>query len=87
MLSIERCRELLGEDGKDMPDAEVEALCKELYALANVLFDHWAYVRGYSFAELPQGSSPDLTSDKRPIQLDPQKGPLKEKPNLHHSKK
>jgi hypothetical protein len=39
MLSVARCRSLLPNETKDWPDAKVEALRDELYALAGVLLD------------------------------------------------
>lgn len=39
MLSLERCRELLGERAHEMPDAQVIDVRDNLYALADLLID------------------------------------------------
>jgi hypothetical protein len=38
-LSIQRCRELLGVDGNDLSDKEIEAIRDQTDALARVLID------------------------------------------------
>ncbi|MBI4232111.1 hypothetical protein HY605_02665 [Candidatus Peregrinibacteria bacterium] len=39
MLTLEQCREYLGEDFKDLSDQEIEDIKNTLYQLANVLVD------------------------------------------------
>lgn len=36
MISIERCRQVLGPIGHDLTDAQVERLREQLYGLANI---------------------------------------------------
>ena len=36
MLSLARCRNLLGTTAHQLSDADVQALCEQMYALANV---------------------------------------------------
>jgi hypothetical protein len=38
-LSLERCRELIGDDGADLTDEQVQRLRRELYELAEVVAD------------------------------------------------
>ncbi|TSC58395.1 MAG: hypothetical protein Greene041619_619 [Candidatus Peregrinibacteria bacterium Greene0416_19] len=39
MLSIERCRKILGKKANDLTDKEVEELCDRVYALADVTLE------------------------------------------------
>ncbi len=39
-LSIERCRELLGEDGKTLSDQQIEELRDDLYILVDSTLDN-----------------------------------------------
>jgi hypothetical protein len=38
-ISIARCRELLGDDGRGMTDADIEAIRHHAQAMAHVLID------------------------------------------------
>ena len=65
MLSVARCRSLLSNEAKDWPDAKVEAIRDELYALAGVLLDG---VRRAEVADVRSMKTalPLVSSDKRP---------------------
>ena len=41
MLAIEKCREILGEVGKDLSDQRVEELRDSLYKLAHLTLDDY----------------------------------------------
>ncbi len=41
MLSIEDCREHLGNDGKDLSDEELEKLRDSLYQLSEIILDDY----------------------------------------------
>lgn len=38
-LSIERCRELIGDDASGLTDEQIQRLRRELYGLANIVID------------------------------------------------
>lgn len=41
MISISKCRKLIGIKAKNMTDEEVEEVRDQLYQLANLAFDNW----------------------------------------------
>ncbi|QQR77480.1 MAG: hypothetical protein IPJ67_05150 [Candidatus Moraniibacteriota bacterium] len=41
MLSIEEARKLLGDDGKEYTDAEVEQIRDECRILGEIIFESW----------------------------------------------
>jgi hypothetical protein len=41
MISIFRARKVLGKNGKEMPDEQIEELLHECYMLAEVMFEHF----------------------------------------------
>lgn len=45
MVSIDRCRKLLGKAAENLTDAQIERIRHEMYRLASVLFDHWVFLK------------------------------------------
>jgi len=41
MISISKCRELIGPKGQDLTDQEVEEIREKLYELASLAFEDW----------------------------------------------
>ena len=55
MLSVEKCKELLGEE--NLSDEQVEAIRADLYELAELAFSAWQYEKQGS--KYPVGLLPD----------------------------
>ena len=45
MITLAKCRELLGDAGSGLSDEQVHALCAQLYALTDVITD--MYIEGH----------------------------------------
>jgi hypothetical protein len=41
MLTLERCKTILGDKAKDLTDDQVEAMRDELYIEAGLIFENW----------------------------------------------
>jgi hypothetical protein len=60
MLSVEKCRELLGD--KSLTDEQIEALRADLYEIAQLAFETWVhekYGSKYPIGSLPQFGNKD----------------------------
>jgi hypothetical protein len=41
MLSVEKCKKILGEDAEGRSDEAIELIRDDLYRIANLAFTHW----------------------------------------------
>ena len=65
MLSIERCRKILGTKAENLTDEEIEKVRDELYIGANLAFENWRRCTSTNEGELSPllaGVKPVLTN-------------------------
>ncbi|MDD3101573.1 MAG: hypothetical protein PHE59_00270 [Patescibacteria group bacterium] len=41
MLDLEKCREIIGKEAKNLTDQQIESIRDNLYAQAYIIFDFW----------------------------------------------
>jgi hypothetical protein len=50
MISLSECRKILGKEGRELSDAELDRLRRELYGLADITVTHFLATRNRATA-------------------------------------
>jgi hypothetical protein len=53
MLTLEKCKKILGDKAKNYTDERIEAIRDELYVVANLSFKHWKKSHCLTTGDLP----------------------------------